>query len=212
MSSGSRSSDPADEARAAAERLAALDERIARSGSPSSSSATTTRALSPTGRSPSRRSTASSPTSTRTSSASRARGPCSRPSRVASSSLKAPPARYFVWRWRTDGSTPTYFESRLRVGDAHQRIGLEPEWYIGRLQPLYLRLAAAPLVADAGDRRPRRCPPLEALIKTVLPRHVARDRHLHPRRVRRPRRRRRSSSSAARSPRRRWRREPRSSA
>src|SRR5678815_4456777 len=30
-----------------------------------------------------------------------------------------------------------YFESRLRVGDAHQRIGLEPSWYIGAFA-LYL--------------------------------------------------------------------------
>src|SRR5262245_23321683 len=33
-----------------------------------------------------------------------------------------------------------YFESRLRVGDAHQRMGLEPVWYIGAFA-LYLRLA-----------------------------------------------------------------------
>ena len=32
-----------------------------------------------------------------------------------------------------------YFEGRLRVGDAHQRIDLEPEWYIGTFN-LYLRL------------------------------------------------------------------------
>ncbi len=32
-----------------------------------------------------------------------------------------------------------YFESRLRVGDAHQRIDLEPQWYIGTFN-LYLRL------------------------------------------------------------------------
>jgi signal transduction histidine kinase len=32
-----------------------------------------------------------------------------------------------------------YFESRLRVGDAHQRIDLEPQWYVGTFN-LYLRL------------------------------------------------------------------------
>jgi signal transduction histidine kinase len=32
-----------------------------------------------------------------------------------------------------------YFESRLRVGHAHQRIDLEPQWYIGTFN-LYLRL------------------------------------------------------------------------
>jgi signal transduction histidine kinase len=32
-----------------------------------------------------------------------------------------------------------YFEGRLRVGSAHQRIGLEPQWYLGTYH-LYLRL------------------------------------------------------------------------
>ncbi|HVM97648.1 MAG TPA: protoglobin domain-containing protein [Candidatus Acidoferrales bacterium] len=40
----------------------------------------------------------------------------------------------------TDGQFDAeYFDSRLRVGDTHQRINLEPRWYIGTYN-LYLRL------------------------------------------------------------------------
>jgi signal transduction histidine kinase len=59
-----------------------------------------------------------------------------------------------------------YFESRLRVGDAHQRIGLRPEWYIGAFA-LYLRLALRALVEDSGDGR-RILPRVEALIKAIF--------------------------------------------
>src|SRR5215470_18534718 len=59
-----------------------------------------------------------------------------------------------------------YFESRLRVGDAHQRIGLRPVWYIGAFA-LYLRLALRRLVADTGDGV-RILPTVEALIKSIF--------------------------------------------
>jgi signal transduction histidine kinase len=59
-----------------------------------------------------------------------------------------------------------YFESRLRVGDAHQRIGLPPVWYIGAFA-LYLRLALRTLVADTGDGA-RILPAVEALIKAIF--------------------------------------------
>jgi signal transduction histidine kinase len=59
-----------------------------------------------------------------------------------------------------------YFESRLRVGDAHQRIGLRPVWYIGAFA-LYLRLALRVLVADTGDGQ-RILPTVEALIKAIF--------------------------------------------
>jgi hypothetical protein len=59
-----------------------------------------------------------------------------------------------------------YFESRLRVGDAHQRIGLRPAWYIGAFA-LYLRLALRALVADTGDGQ-RILPTVEALIKAIF--------------------------------------------
>jgi signal transduction histidine kinase len=59
-----------------------------------------------------------------------------------------------------------YFESRLRVGDAHQRIGLRPEWYIGAFG-LYLRLALRTIVADTGDGA-RILPTVEALVKVIF--------------------------------------------
>src|SRR2546425_647042 len=59
-----------------------------------------------------------------------------------------------------------YFESRLRVGDAHQRIGLRPVWYIGAFA-LYLRLALRALVEATGDGA-RVLPTVEALIKAIF--------------------------------------------
>jgi signal transduction histidine kinase len=59
-----------------------------------------------------------------------------------------------------------YFESRLRVGDAHQRIGLEPSWYIGAFA-LYLRLALRVLARESGDGA-RILPVFEALVKRVF--------------------------------------------
>jgi signal transduction histidine kinase len=59
-----------------------------------------------------------------------------------------------------------YFESRLRVGDAHQRVGLRPPWYLGAFA-LYLRLALRALVAETGDGE-RLLPELEALIKVIF--------------------------------------------
>jgi signal transduction histidine kinase len=59
-----------------------------------------------------------------------------------------------------------YFESRLRVGDAHQRIGLRPVWYIGAFA-LYLRLALRGLVEETGDGASI-LPTVEALIKLIF--------------------------------------------
>ena len=59
-----------------------------------------------------------------------------------------------------------YFESRLRVGDAHQRIGLDPGWYIGAFA-LYLRLAFRALSRESGDGQ-RILPVMEALVKRVF--------------------------------------------
>src|SRR5215831_12842556 len=59
-----------------------------------------------------------------------------------------------------------YFESRLRVGDAHQRIGLRPVWYIGAFG-LYLRLALRVLVEETGDGA-RILPAIEALVKLIF--------------------------------------------
>jgi len=66
----------------------------------------------------------------------------------------------------TDGTfDEQYTESRLRVGNAHQRIGLEPSWYIGAFG-LYLRLALRELVATTGDGA-RILPTVEALLKSI---------------------------------------------
>jgi signal transduction histidine kinase len=59
-----------------------------------------------------------------------------------------------------------YFESRLRVGDAHQRIGLDPTWYIGAFA-LYLRLALRAITRESGDGEGI-LPTLEALVKRVF--------------------------------------------
>src|SRR5215475_6594396 len=59
-----------------------------------------------------------------------------------------------------------YFEKRLRVGDAHQRVGLRPSWYLGAFA-LYLRLALLGLVAEKGEGQGL-LPALEALIKVVF--------------------------------------------
>ena len=67
----------------------------------------------------------------------------------------------------TDGRfDEEYFESRLRVGDAHQRVGLRPYWYLGAFG-LYLRHALRALVTETNDIE-RLIPRLEALIKAVF--------------------------------------------
>ncbi len=79
--------------------------------------------------------------------------------------LKALQRTYFLSL--TDGTPDAdYVARRLRVGDAHQRIGLRPMWYIGAFA-LYLRLAMRALVRETGDGA-RILPTLEALVKTVL--------------------------------------------
>jgi signal transduction histidine kinase len=66
----------------------------------------------------------------------------------------------------TDGAfDEAYVDSRLRVGNAHQAIGLEPSWYIGAFS-LYLRLALRELVDRTGDGRSV-LPTIEALVKTI---------------------------------------------
>jgi signal transduction histidine kinase len=52
--------------------------------------------------------------------------------------LKRTQREYFL-RMTEGRFDADYFESRLRVGDAHQQIDLEPQWYLGTYN-LYLRL------------------------------------------------------------------------
>jgi signal transduction histidine kinase len=60
----------------------------------------------------------------------------------------------------------SYVESRLTVGDAHQRIGLRPEWYIGGFG-LLLRFYLRAIYDALGDGTPL-LPEAEALIKAVF--------------------------------------------
>lgn len=74
--------------------------------------------------------------------------------------------RDFVLEMADGRVDAAYFDSRLRVGDAHQRIGLEPVWYLGAFSRL-LRLLLRRVAAEAGVAAAA-LPPLEAVIKTVL--------------------------------------------
>ena len=83
------------------------------------------------------------------------------PGRVAK--LQGMQKEYFrqITRGRIDAG---YVESRLQVGNAHQRIGLRPEWYIGGfglLLRLYLRAIFEQRGLTLG-------PEVEALIKAVF--------------------------------------------
>jgi len=59
-----------------------------------------------------------------------------------------------------------YFESRLRVGDVHQRIDLHPEWYLGTYN-LYLRLVMERLQLHY-TRDPERLVSLIASLSKVI--------------------------------------------
>lgn len=60
-----------------------------------------------------------------------------------------------------------YFESRLRVGDAHQRIDMAPEWYVGAFA-LYLRLLIDMLFAEFGNDPAHLAELLKAVSKVVF--------------------------------------------
>src|SRR5262249_6864755 len=60
-----------------------------------------------------------------------------------------------------------YFEGRLRVGLAHQQVGLEPDWYLGAYNQ-YIQLTF-PLFARAfGDNLDRVLPLLLSLVKVIF--------------------------------------------
>ncbi|MCX8073022.1 MAG: protoglobin domain-containing protein [Candidatus Binatia bacterium] len=60
-----------------------------------------------------------------------------------------------------------YFESRLRVGDAHQRIDMAPEWYLGAFA-LYLRLLIERLRSHYSHNPDRLCAIVETLTKVIF--------------------------------------------
>jgi signal transduction histidine kinase len=60
-----------------------------------------------------------------------------------------------------------YFESRLRVGLAHQRIGLEPVWYLGAYNQ-YIQLTFPVFVRAFGDNLEKVLPLLLSLVKVIF--------------------------------------------
>lgn len=61
---------------------------------------------------------------------------------------------------------PDYVRERLRVGAAHQRIGLDPKWYIGAYRK-YLSELYAMLWQELGDTPERYVPACDAVLKIV---------------------------------------------
>ncbi|MFI5363992.1 MAG: protoglobin domain-containing protein [Candidatus Binatia bacterium] len=60
-----------------------------------------------------------------------------------------------------------YFEGRLRVGDIHQQINLEPAWYLGTYN-LYIRLLLPRLAAEFGSDPQRFAEYLSSLTKVMF--------------------------------------------
>jgi signal transduction histidine kinase len=61
----------------------------------------------------------------------------------------------------------SYFESRLRVGDAHQRIDMAPEWYLGAFA-LYLRLLVRRLLEHYRHDPAHLCEIVQTLTKVIF--------------------------------------------
>jgi signal transduction histidine kinase len=61
----------------------------------------------------------------------------------------------------------SYFESRLRVGLAHQRIGLEPAWYLGAYNQ-YIQLTFPVFVKTFGGNLDKVLPLLLSLVKVIF--------------------------------------------
>ncbi|HEY1861040.1 MAG TPA: protoglobin domain-containing protein [Gemmataceae bacterium] len=62
---------------------------------------------------------------------------------------------------------PAYYEGRLRVGLAHQRIGLVPVWYLGAYNQ-YIQLTFPLFVEAFGDRLDEVLPMLLSLVKVIF--------------------------------------------
>lgn len=62
---------------------------------------------------------------------------------------KSAQRRHFIELFSGDLG-PSYLASRRRVGDAHERIGLSPVWYVGAYSE-YLRLIEAALAEEVAD-------------------------------------------------------------
>ncbi len=80
--------------------------------------------------------------------------------------LKALQRAYFL-RLIDGGFDAEYFDSRLRVGAAHARIDLQPQWYLGTYN-LYLRLLIARLREHYRDDPDRLLRLIESLSKVIF--------------------------------------------
>ena len=60
-----------------------------------------------------------------------------------------------------------FFEERMRIGQVHQRIGLEPRWYLGAYA-LYFSLLAPIIAQECRDDAERGRQTLSALVKILL--------------------------------------------
>jgi signal transduction histidine kinase len=60
-----------------------------------------------------------------------------------------------------------YFEGRLRVGLAHQRVGLEPSWYLGAYNQ-YIQLTFPIFVRAFGENLEAALPVLLSLVKVIF--------------------------------------------
>jgi len=82
------------------------------------------------------------------------------------SRLKRTQREYFL-RMTEGGFDADYFESRLRVGDTHQHIDLQPQWYLGTYN-LYLRLLMERLRAHYRDDPDRVLALIGSLSKVIF--------------------------------------------
>ena len=80
--------------------------------------------------------------------------------------LKKLQAKYFAELLESNFDA-AYYESRLRVGLAHQRIGLLPVWYLGAYNQ-YIQLTFPHFVEAFGDRLDEVLPLLLSLVKVIF--------------------------------------------
>jgi signal transduction histidine kinase len=92
--------------------------------------------------------------------------------------LKKLQARYFEELTSGDYG-PAYFENRLRVGEAHNRVGLDPQWYLGAYTK-YLHIVSDVLSRAFGRDYERFYQTLISLTKVInLDMSLALDAYIH---------------------------------
>lgn len=81
--------------------------------------------------------------------------------------LKTLQANYFAQLLEGRFDEPAYFEDRLGVGVAHQKVGLEPVWYLGAYNQ-YIQLTFPVFARAFGDNLEKALPLLLSLVKVVF--------------------------------------------